>query len=330
MEVRDSVAGPTASTGASPALSVRANQARATRHAIVAAAGALFVERGYAATTIDAVAQRAGVGRKTVFSSVGGKGALLKLAWDWAIAGDDEPLAMSARPGVQAILAEHDPDRLVRMWVDLQLDVGYRATPIGVVVLAAADVDADAQALLDLIRRETLVGATAFVTHVADVGGLRPGLSVERAADVCWALVNAMLLPLLVTARRWPPQEYREWMVHLVSATLLDTQRTPPPADQQGVQIVHDAPRERFVASLEGRVVGHLSYQRTTRLMVLTRTHVEPGHSEHGVADALVRAALDDLRTDSGPQVLAICPFTQWWIGNHPDYAHLLHDPTTS
>lgn len=59
---------------------LRADQARVTRRAIVPAAGEFFVERGYAATTIDAVAERAGLGLKTVYSSVGGKSALLNLA----------------------------------------------------------------------------------------------------------------------------------------------------------------------------------------------------------------------------------------------------------
>lgn len=77
---------------------LRSEQARATRRTIVAAASDLFVEKGYAATTIDAVAERAVVGRKTVFSSVGGKDALLKLAWDWAVVGDDESVPMAERP----------------------------------------------------------------------------------------------------------------------------------------------------------------------------------------------------------------------------------------
>jgi AcrR family transcriptional regulator len=52
----------------------------------------LFVERGYAPTTIEAIAERAGVSRRTVFTSVGGKADLSKLAFDWTLAGDDEPV----------------------------------------------------------------------------------------------------------------------------------------------------------------------------------------------------------------------------------------------
>ena len=305
---------------------VRSNQARATRRTIVAVAGELFVEHGYAATTIDAVAARAGVGRKTVFSSVGGKGALLKLAWDWTIAGDDEPIPMSERPAVQAMLAERDPGRLVRMWVDMLLDVGSRAAPLGAVVLAAADVDAEARALTEMIRRESLAGATAFVTHLAGGGGLRADVSIERGADACWALVNSLLLHLLVVTRGWSLQEYGEWLVQVASTMLLEPAgpaRSRPALD---IRTVHEQTRERYQASVDGRVAGHLSYQLTERLVLFTHTEVDPGFDGRGVADALVRRALDDLRADGTRRVVPLCHFVAWWIGRHPDYASLVYD----
>ena len=306
---------------------LRADQARVTRRAIVAAAGELFVERGYAATTIDAVAERAGVGRKTVYSSVGGKSALLKLAWDWAISGDDEPVPMSERPAVQAILAERDPGRLVRMWVDMLLDVGARATAIGAVVLAAADVDADARALSQMIRQESLDGATAFVTHLVGVGGLRRDVSIERGADACWALVNSMLLHLLVGIRGWGLTEYGEWLVRVASTTLLEPEASASARPALAIRTGDERARERYEASVDGRIAGHLSYQRTERLCVLTHTEVDPGLDDRGVADALVRSALDDLRSD-GARVIPVCPYVAWWIGRHPDYASLVYDAT--
>jgi len=307
---------------------VRSQQARATRRAIVAAAGELFVQQGYAATTIDAVAERAGVGRKTVFSSVGGKGALLKLVWDWAIAGDDEPVPMSERPAAQAVRAERDAGRLVRMWVDMQLDVGSRVAPIGAVVMAAADVDPEVRALRDMIRDESLVGATQFVSHLSRVGGLRADVSIERGAQACWALINSLLLHLLVDTAGWSPREYGEWLVRALSSTLI---ASPGPSDRRpghGVTTEHQSARSRYQASVDGRVAGRLSYQRAERLVVLTHTDVGQGFDDGGVADALVRAALDGVRAEGMTHVVPVCPYVAWWIGRHPDYASLVHDPT--
>src|SRR5690242_8489793 len=95
---------------------VREESARRTRRQIVSAAAELFVERGYAGTTVEAVAERAGVSRRTVFSSVGSKVELLKTAWDWAVVGDDEPVAVADRPEIARMRAETDPRALVELW----------------------------------------------------------------------------------------------------------------------------------------------------------------------------------------------------------------------
>jgi len=298
---------------------VRSEQARATRRAIVTAAAELFGSQGFAATTIDAIADRAGVGRKTVFASVGGKGALLKLTWDWALAGDDDPLPMAERPAVQAMLAERDPHRLVAMWTDLLLDVGVRALPIEPAVLAAADVDPEARELLEAIRRETLAGATAFVTHLAGTGGLRADLTVAHAADACWGLMNSLLQHLLITERGWPTDEYRAWFVRLATATLLDPGLAAPAPRSIAVR---DVPAEsRYEAVVDGRVVGRLTYETGPRLVVLLRTDVADGHEE--AAGALVRRAVDDVRAAGTHRVVAVCPFATWWLDRHPD------DPVT-
>ena len=71
---------------------VRDEQARRTRRAIVTAAHDLFWPRATPPRRSTRSLQAAHVSRRTVFNSVGGKAVLLKLALDWAIAGDDEPV----------------------------------------------------------------------------------------------------------------------------------------------------------------------------------------------------------------------------------------------
>src|SRR5580700_10201311 len=105
---------------------VRDEQARRTRRAIVTAAHDLFLAQGYAATTIDGIADAAHVSRRTVFNSVGGKPALLKLALDWAFVGDDEPVALADRPAVKAIVAETDPRKALMLWVQTANEIAAR------------------------------------------------------------------------------------------------------------------------------------------------------------------------------------------------------------
>jgi AcrR family transcriptional regulator len=191
---------------------VRTRQARETRRAVVGAAAALFVARGYADTTLDAVAQAAGVSRRTVVNAVGGKGALLALAWDFSLVGDDEPVAMAERPAVLAILATRDPREAVRLWAEMMVAVLERAAPLGRVLEAAADGDDDARALLAKAARERLEGARAFARHLASIGGLAPGMTVDRAADGFWALNDGTLYRRLVLERGWPAAEFADWV----------------------------------------------------------------------------------------------------------------------
>jgi hypothetical protein len=122
------------------------------------------------------------VSRRTVVNAVGGKAALLALAWDFSLVGDDEPVAMADRPGVLAILASTDAAESVRLWAEMTVEVEARTAGIGRVLEAAADADADAAVLLAKADTERLDGARAFARHLASLGGLGPGVTVERAA----------------------------------------------------------------------------------------------------------------------------------------------------
>src|ERR671917_379319 len=138
---------------------LRAEQARATRRAIVEAAAVLFVELGWSGTTIDAVAARAGVSRKTVFTSVGGKAALLKLALDWALVGDDEPVPMSERQVIAEMERLTDPRALVARWAQFVAELEERAAPLADVLVVAADADPEAAQVHAESERNRLGGA---------------------------------------------------------------------------------------------------------------------------------------------------------------------------
>lgn len=197
---------------------LRARQARETRRAVVDAATRLFVAHGYADTTLDAVAAASGVSRRTVVNAVGGKAALLSLAWDVCLVGDDEPVAMADRPAVRAIQASTDPEESIRLWARMSVDVLGRAAPIGRALEAAADVDADAAALLAKADTERLEGARAFARHLASIGGLGPGVTVDRAADAFWALGDGRLYRRLVLDRGWPATAYTRWLTAQTAA----------------------------------------------------------------------------------------------------------------
>jgi len=201
---------------------LRDEQARATRRAIVAAATELFLDRGYAATTMEAIASSANVSRKTVFTAGGSKFVLLKDAFDWSLVGDDEPVAMADREPVQQILASRDPVEAVRMWAKMITDTAIRAAPIGAVLTTAACFDPEAAALLKTSDRHRHEGAEAFVAHLRSIGGLRRGLTLETAADLCWLAMDAGPYIRLVQERGWSTERYERWLAAAVRTALLD------------------------------------------------------------------------------------------------------------
>ena len=215
--------GPTSQPPKRYASQVRDEQARRTRRAIVTAAHDLFLAQGYAATTIDAIAEAANVSRRTVFNSVGGKVALLKLALDWAIVGDDEPIALADRPAIRAILAESDPRKALTLWVQTVTEVAARTTPLGEVLIAAADIDPAAAQLLAEASRNRMLGATAFIRYLGSLDGLAAGVTEQRAAELCWALTDGHLYRLLVDQRSWSTADFNRWLSGSLAAALLPT-----------------------------------------------------------------------------------------------------------
>src|SRR5919112_5985817 len=201
--------------------SLRDGQSRATRRRIVDAAAELFVERGYVPTTIDAVAERAGVSRRTVFTSVGGKAAVLKLAFDWTLAGDEVPVAIADRPEVQRMMRGENPAELLAAWMAMNAAINRRLATLYHVLVVAADADPDAAALLATTDSQRAEGARAVVGRVADLGGLRPDLDPEQAAAIADVLIDPTQYQRLVGTWGWMFETYVRHLQRMAVASLL-------------------------------------------------------------------------------------------------------------
>lgn len=201
---------------------LRRAQAAATRRAIIDAASALFIERGYVATSMEAIADAAGVSRATVFSSVGGKKTLLKTAYDVALVGDDEPIPFPLRPASLAVRAQPDPRRYLVGYAWLIVEVAGRLAPIYEAVRGAASADPEVRDVFEAIGTERRIGAGNVVRDLLAKGAsLRDGLDEEAAADVLWVLNDAGLYHLLVHRRGWTPERFATWVADAMQRELL-------------------------------------------------------------------------------------------------------------
>lgn len=199
----------------------RQQQAQRTRRSVIDSARRLFLERGFAATTMPAVAQAAGVSVQTVYKVFGTKARLAKAVFDVAMAGDDEPLVMLDRPPLARARAEPDPHRKLQLYGDFLAEVAPRHVPIQLVIRDAAATDPEAKVVWAELQAERLRGMTMFARALYADGHLRPGISTSQARDILWTYNSAEVFQLLVMERGWSPGRYGRWVADALTAALL-------------------------------------------------------------------------------------------------------------
>lgn len=201
----------------------RRSQARTrlARHAVIETARHLFLERGYAATTIDAISDRSDVPSATVYRLFPGKLGILTAVLDTSIAGDDEGLAVQDRPHVAALVAEPDPRKQLLGFAGISVAINTRSADIYRMLVSAAGSDAEAAALLAEYSRRRDAGQGQIARLLARGRALRPGLNERDAADVIHALMSPELYRLLVIDRSWALGRYEQWLAEALAAQLL-------------------------------------------------------------------------------------------------------------
>jgi AcrR family transcriptional regulator len=196
---------------------LRADQAQQTRRRVLESALELFVDRGYAGTTVAAVADRAGVSPETIYLSLGGKRGLLEGVMDMtgphgSVAEDEEWWEMVAQ-------LPSAPERLDKI-VEYSCRILARTRSIHTIIRGAADKEAFASALGRRLLQERLDNQTERIrTYLG--GELKAGLSVAEAGERYCALASPELYHVLTVEFAWTADRHREWLTHLLYAELL-------------------------------------------------------------------------------------------------------------
>lgn len=198
----------------------RSELARRVRETILEAAGALFLEHGYAGTTMEQIAGRAGVSRPTVYA-IGQKAQLFKLVRDLIIAGDHDPTPMSERPDHMAFTTAADAESSVRAYARASAVLLRRLTPMHARLREAAAVDDELARLWSVAEAERLTGARIVAEIVFAQGPLRRGLDRERAAEIVWTLNAPEHYERLVLVRGWTHEEFVSWHAETLVHALL-------------------------------------------------------------------------------------------------------------
>jgi AcrR family transcriptional regulator len=194
---------------------VRQRQAEETRRRILSAAGELFASRGYAVTTLEAVAEVAEVSSKTIAAVFGSKRALL------AEVINPEAFSTPVKLLIEELRATEDPSRRLSLVAQITRQA-YEPLASSLELLRTAG--AVAPELADLaqqVEARRRQNQARLIASLHEQGVLCSGLSFEEATDVLWALTSYDVYRMLVVAQSWEPVRYETWLAQLLVQQLL-------------------------------------------------------------------------------------------------------------
>ena len=183
------------------------------------AARRLFAERGYAETTIEAIAAEAGVSAPTVYAVFRSKRGLLGQLIDRLVAGDAPSVLQTE--GARAVLAEPDPRRALARFAVHISEIQDRVGPIFRAMQNAARTEPDVAELFARAQQNRFASLAAVVRGLAERGALRPGLSVDDGARTLWVLASPDTRDALRTHAGWSAERYQAWLAATLAAALL-------------------------------------------------------------------------------------------------------------
>jgi AcrR family transcriptional regulator len=200
---------------------LRKEQARQTRARMLDSAQRLFAERGYSASTMEAIASDAGVAVDTVYAGFGSKRGVLSALLDVRVGGDDQPIELLDRPGPQAVRREPDQRRQIASFANDITAIVERVRPVDDIMRGAAAVDSEIASLRARVQESRYQAMRQFIAWLAANGRLGRDLTEDDAAAIVWALTSPEVHRLLRSERGWTPERYTEWLTETLRATLL-------------------------------------------------------------------------------------------------------------
>jgi AcrR family transcriptional regulator len=199
----------------------RAERTQASKRAVVEAAHELFLARGFADTTVDAISAASRVPIATVYRLFKTKTAILKQVIDTAVVGDDASVPLGDRSVVKDAQAADDPKAMTAAWAHVARQVFDNTAALRLVLRVAAALDTEAAALQDSIEEQRRVGQARVARALADRGFLAAGLTEAEARDIVYALMSIDTYRILRLEQRWSGARYERWLANALYRLLV-------------------------------------------------------------------------------------------------------------
>jgi AcrR family transcriptional regulator len=200
---------------------LRKEQAGQTRTRILDSAQKLFQARGYAATTMEAVAGEAGVATDTVYANFRSKTGLLRSLIGVRVAGDESAVRFMDRPGPQSVRTQPTQRAQLQAFAADIAATLERARPVDEIIRGAGAVDPEVAAMRAQMQQIRHARLSELVDWLAEKGPFRGGMDRDEAADIVWALASPEVNGLLRRDRGWSQDRYVAWLADALTRTLL-------------------------------------------------------------------------------------------------------------
>ena len=200
----------------------RQAQANETRRHILDAARKLFMERGYAGATAEAIAAEAGVAAQTIYAIFKNKKKILVSLMNVSSpTGEEDHLPVHERSGAQAVARETDQRRQLRMFADIVAYNLYQVAVIFEIMMDAAKIEPDFARTVEKLQKQRLEHMTLAIQQIAVNGPFRENMDEARARDTVWTLTSGEVFLLLTRERGWSKEQYADWLADMLIRALL-------------------------------------------------------------------------------------------------------------
>ena len=198
---------------------LRQELAQITKNRILDAASRLFVKNGYSSVTVEDIALEAGVAQQTVYAVFRTKLAVAQtIIWSsFQTEGINELMAQAIDSGdveVHIRIGSHIARLLNERFASIVRFMRESGDPA-----LLAEYQKIEGLRFDQIRAEISPELTASRR-------LRAGISHADAVSTIWAMTGTDLYNQLVSARRWTPARYEEWLRDALINMLLEPPTT--------------------------------------------------------------------------------------------------------
>ena len=184
------------------------------------AAASVFLDRGYGAATIRAIAAQAKVSVPTVEAAFGTKARLLKAAIDVAIAGDDEPVPVLDRAWAADAREAASVEVFLSVVAGVVAAAQARSAGLVLAVFEGLAKDRELEQVAGQMVAQRAVTASWIVDGVSQAASLREGCSNEEAIDTVWVLMDPAVFERLTRRRGWTLEHYERWFARSVARLL--------------------------------------------------------------------------------------------------------------